>query len=376
MPNNIAYPIRANRLPKGPAIDAVRILEALPQAILVVDAGFAIRYVNTRAEEFFEASAATLLNAPLSVLIPPDSPVFGLIRQVIQSGAPVAEHGLTLDHRKIDLRDVSIQATALGGEGSPDLALLTFQERSIAGRLDQQWNQRGAVRSARAMAALMAHEVRNPLSGIRGAAQLLEQGVPIHDRELTRLICDETDRIKALIDRMEVFSDDLPLEREPVNIHTVLEQVRKVAAASYARHVTFVERYDPSLPPVLGNREQLVRVFSNLVKNAAEAITTGKGEIVLATAYQSGLRLALPNGQGRAHLPLMVSVEDSGDGVPEAIRPHLFEAFVSGKASGTGLGLALVAKIVGDHGGLIELDSPPNRTIFRVFLPMADRWKG
>ncbi|HLG85731.1 MAG TPA: ATP-binding protein [Alphaproteobacteria bacterium] len=354
----------------------MRILEALPQAILVVDAGFAIRYVNTRAEEFFEASAATLLNAPLSVLIPPDSPVFGLIRQVIQSGAPVAEHGLTLDHRKIGLRDVSIQATALGGEGSPDLALLTFQERSIAGRLDQQWNQRGAVRSARAMAALMAHEVRNPLSGIRGAAQLLEQGVPIHDRELTRLICDETDRIKALIDRMEVFSDDLPLEREPVNIHTVLEQVRKVAAASYARHVTFVERYDPSLPPVLGNREQLVRVFSNLVKNAAEAITTGKGEIVLATAYQSGLRLALPNGQGRAHLPLMVSVEDSGDGVPEAIRPHLFEAFVSGKASGTGLGLALVAKIVGDHGGLIELDSPPNRTIFRVFLPMADRWKG
>jgi len=374
MPNNIAYPIRADRLPKRPAVDAIRILEALPQAILAVDAGFAIRYVNTKAEEFFEASAAMLLNAPLTVLIPPDSPVFGLIRQVIDSGAPVAEHGLSLDHRKIGQRDVSIQATAIGD--GPDLALLTFQERSIAGRLDQQWNQRGAVRSARAMAALLAHEVRNPLSGIRGAAQLLEQGAALHDRELTRLICDETDRIKALVDRMEVFSDDLPLEREPVNIHTVLEQVRKVAAAGYARHVSFVERYDPSLPPVLGNREQLVRVFSNLVKNAAEAITTGKGEVVLSTAYQSGLRLALPNGQGRAHLPLMVSVEDNGDGVPDAIRPHLFDAFVSGKVSGTGLGLALVAKIIGDHGGLIELDSPPRRTIFRVFLPMADRWKG
>src|SRR5581483_11617929 len=115
---------------------AIRILEALPQAIVAVDARFAIRYVNTKAEEFFEASAVTLLNAPLSVLIPADSPVFGLIRQVIQSGAPVAEHGLTLDHRKVGQRDVSIQATSLGGDGPADLALLTFQERSIAGRLD------------------------------------------------------------------------------------------------------------------------------------------------------------------------------------------------------------------------------------------------
>lgn len=374
MPNNIAYPIRADRLRKPPSIDAVRILDLLPQAILVVDGAFAIRYVNTKAEEFFRASAAALINTPLAVLISGDSPVFSLIHQVFKSGAPVAEHGLLLDHRKAGQRDVSIQAAALGDP--PDLVVLAFQERSIAERLDQQWNQRGAVRSARAMAAMLAHEVRNPLSGIRGAAQLLEQGASLHDRELTRLICDETDRIKALVDRMEVFSDDLPLDREPVNIHTVLEQVRKVAAAGYARHVTFVERYDPSLPPVLGNRDQLIRVFSNLVKNAAEAITRGHGEIVLSTAYQGGLRLALPNGQGRAHLPLVVTVEDNGDGISDAIRPHLFDAFVSGKQSGTGLGLALVAKIVGDHGGLIEVESPPRRTIFRTFLPMADRWKG
>ena len=373
MPNKIAYPLRASRLLKTPLIDAARILDALPQAILAVDGAFAIRYVNTKAEEFFHASAATLFNAPLSVLIAGDSPVYSLVNQVLKSGAPVVEHGLALDHRKVGQRDVSIQATALGDP--PDLVVLAFQERSIAERLDQQWNQRGAVRSARAIAALLAHEVRNPLSGIRGAAQLLEQGAAPADRELTRLICDETDRIKALVDRMEVFSDDLPLEREPVNIHTVLEQVRKVGAAGYARHVTFAERYDPSLPPVLGNRDQLIRVFSNLVKNAAEAITRGRGEIVLSTAYQSGLRLSLPNGQGRAHLPLVVSVEDNGDGIPEAIRPHLFDAFVSGKQSGTGLGLALVAKIVGEHGGLIELDNLPRRTIFRVFLPMAERSK-
>ncbi len=369
MPNNIAFPFQTPPASAQALIDPGRILEALPQALLAVDPAFAIRYVNMKAEEFFHASSASLVGAELSELIPPDSPVFALIRQVLRSAAPVVDHGLVLDSRRLGRRDVLIQATPLGDP--PDLAILGFQERSIADRLDQQWNQRGAVRSARAMAAMLGHEVRNPLAGIRGAAQLLEQNASSPDRELTRLICDETDRIKALVDRMEVFSDDLPLKRNPVNIHTVLEQVRKVAAAGYARHVAFSEQYDPSLPPVLGDREQLVRLFTNLVKNAAEAITRGHGAIVLSTAYQSGLRLSLPNGDGRAHLPLVVSVEDNGDGIPESIRPHIFDAFVSGKQSGTGLGLALVAKIVGEHGGLIELESFPRRTIFRVFLPMA-----
>ncbi len=371
MPNNIAFPLRSRTKASDSRVDPARILEALPQAIVAIDGALAIRYVNAKAEEFFYASASTLLNSELSELIPSDSPVFSLIRQVLRTAAPVADHGLMLQGRRIGERDVLIQATPLGDP--PELAIVAFQERSIADRLDQQWNRRGAVQSARAMAAMLAHEVRNPLSGIRGAAQLLEQSANDEDRELTRLICDETDRIKALVDRMEVFSDDMPLEREAVNIHTVLDQARRVAVASYARHVAFVERYDPSLPSVLGNREQLVRLFTNLIKNAAEAITRGSGAIVLSTAYQSGLRLSLPNGNGRAHLPLVVSVEDNGEGIPEAIRPHIFDAFVSGKQSGTGLGLALVAKIVGEHGGLIELENLPRRTIFRVFLPMAER---
>jgi two-component system nitrogen regulation sensor histidine kinase GlnL len=361
--------LRSNAPPEESGLDPARILESLPQVILAVDGAFAIRYVNIKAEEFFCASSAALLNTSLMDLIPGDSPVFSLIAQVLHSAAPVVDHGLVLHGRRLGQHDVLIQVTPLGYP--PDIAVLAFQERSIAERLDRQWSQRGAVRSARAMAAMLGHEIRNPLSGIRGAAQLLEQGASTNDRELTRLICDEADRIKALIDRMEVFSDDIPLSREPVNIHTVLEKVRKVASAGYARHATFVEHYDPSLPFVLGNREQLVRLFTNLVKNAAEAITGGHGSITLSTAYQSGLRLRPPNGTGRAHLPLVVSVEDDGDGVPESIRPHIFDAFVSGKQTGTGLGLALVAKIVDEHGGMIELESLPQRTIFRVFLPMA-----
>jgi two-component system nitrogen regulation sensor histidine kinase GlnL len=356
----------------GSPIDSARILDAFPQPIIVVDGEFAIRYVNSRSEEFFYASATTLLGANLAEVLPSDSPVLGLVRKVLRTAAPVVDHGLLLDSHRAGQRDVLIQCTPLGDP--PDLALIAFQERSIAERLDQQWNQRGAVQSARAMAAMLAHEVRNPLAGIRGAAQLLEQVAAPEDRELTRLICDETDRIKALVDRMEVFSDDVPFERVPVNIHTVLDQVRKIAIASYARHVVFVEHYDPSLPSVLGDRDQLIRLFTNLVKNAAEAITRGRGTIVLSTAYQSGLHLALPNTTGqRAQLPLVISVEDNGEGIPETIRPHIFDAFISGKQSGTGLGLAVVAKIVGDHGGLIELENLPNRTIFRVFLPMTER---
>ncbi|MBO0738631.1 MAG: two-component sensor histidine kinase, partial [Alphaproteobacteria bacterium] len=221
------------------------------------------------------------------------------------------------------------------------------------------------------MAAMLAHEVKNPLSGIRGAAQLLEHDADPAARELTQLICDETDRIVALVDRMESFSDHRPIERGSVNIHEVLERVRKAAQSGFARHVRLVEEYDPSLPAVLGNRDLLVQVFLNLVKNAAEALPGADGEIVLATAYRHGLRLARPGGGGRQHLPLMVSVADNGAGIPEDLRPHLFDPFVSTKRNGTGLGLALVAKVIDDHGGVIEFDSQPRRTVFRVFLPVV-----
>ena len=220
------------------------------------------------------------------------------------------------------------------------------------------------------MAAALAHEVKNPLSGIRGAAQLLEQNASLADRELTRLITEETDRICRLVDRMEMFSDVHPVERSPVNIHEVLDHVRRLVQSSIAGNVRFVERYDPSLPPVFGNRDQLVQVLLNMVKNAAEALPEGGGEIMLATKFEPGLRLSLAGGDGRQSLPLVVSVRDNGVGVPEELKAHLFDPFVSGKAGGTGLGLSLVAKIVAEHGGGIEFDSEPGRTEFRVLLPL------
>jgi two-component system nitrogen regulation sensor histidine kinase GlnL len=229
---------------------------------------------------------------------------------------------------------------------------------------------RNAARSVTAMAAMLAHEVKNPLSGIRGAAQLLEQDADEAGRELTQLICDETDRIVALVDRMEAFSDHRPIERSAVNIHEVLDRVRKVAQSGFARQIRVSEEYDPSLPPVDGNHDLLVQVFLNLVKNAAEAVPHSGGEITIATAYRHGLRLAVQGSGARVHLPLMVSITDNGPGIPEDLREHLFDPFVTTKRNGSGLGLALVAKVIGDHGGVIEFDSQPRRTVFRVFLPV------
>ena len=221
-----------------------------------------------------------------------------------------------------------------------------LQERTIADKMDRQLTHRGAARSVTALAAMLAHEIKNPLSGIRGAAQLLETSASDDDRTLTRLICDEADRIVKLVDRMEVFTDERPIEREPVNIHVVLDHVKRLAHSGFARHIKFVEEYDPSLPPVLANRDQLIQLFLNLVKNAAEAIGEGAtdGEIQLTTAFRPGVRLARPGSKTRVSLPLEFCVKDNGPGVPDDLLPHLFDPFVTTKPTGSGLGLALVVQ--------------------------------
>lgn len=361
----------AKRLPPGAQIEAAAVLAALPDAVLVIDGADRLRYANAAAEQFFASSTATLIGHSLSELLPGDSPIFALIESVRISGHSVSEYGVTLETPRLGMRALTIQAAPLVEER--DQIVLTLQLRSIADKIDRQLTHRNAARSVTAMAAMLAHEVKNPLSGIRGAAQLIEENAGPADRELTQLICDEADRICALVDRMDVFSDRRPFEREAVNIHEVLERVRKAAQSGFARHVRFLEDYDPSLPRVHGNRDLLIQVFLNLVKNAAEAVPAQGGEIVLSTSYQHGVRLAVAGSDARLHLPLVVSVSDNGDGIPEDLRLHLFDPFVSTKHNGTGLGLALVAKVIGDHGGIIEFDGEPRRTVFRIFLPMAPR---
>ena len=350
-------------------VDPAAMLSALPLACVLVDAENRFTFANPAAESFFGLSIQQLRQLALTDLIAADSPLLALVEQVRSMDAVVSDHDLAFEGGRLQRRGVTVQGAPVPED--PGCVMLTLQDSSPARALDRQLNFRSAARSVAGMAAILAHEVKNPLSGIRGAAQLLERTVGEADRELAVLIRDEADRIRELVDRMEAFGEK-PVVRDAVNIHRVLEHVRRLAQTGFAAHLRIVELYDPSLPPVLGNRDQLVQVLLNLVKNAAEALTAEgvSGEITLMTAYQHGVRVSVPGTKRRVHVPLMVTVRDSGPGIPADLRENLFDPFVTTKPSGSGLGLALVAKIIGEHGGLIEVDSRLGRTDFRLFLPM------
>ena len=354
------------------AIDALAVLNTLPTATIVLDAENRFRFANQAAEQFLGVSLLQLGQMSLASLLPTDNPLFALLEQVREQDITISDHELTLESPRLHKTGITVQAAPLMEE--PGSVVVTLQDSSAARALDRQLLFRGAARSVVGMSAMLAHEVKNPLSGIRGAAQLLEANASPADQELTQLIQDEADRIRILVDRMEEFSER-PIERRAVNIHRVLEHVRRLAAAGFGVNIRFVELYDPSLPSAWANRDQLVQVLLNLVKNAAEAIEehpsmAGLGEITLTTAYQHGVRVVVPGSDHRMHLPLVVTVRDNGPGIADDIRAHLFEPFVSSRPSGRGLGLALVAKIVGDHGGSIEVDSRPGRTEIRLCLPV------
>lgn len=351
--------------------DAAKLLNALPHPVVAVLPDGSITNANPAAEAFFGMSRTSLWLQKLANLVAADSPLLSLVDQVISRGAAINKYRVELSLAKpSDNRLVDIFVTPL--QDPEDGVVIMLQERSLSEKINRQLSHRGAGRSVAAMASVLAHEVKNPLSGIRGAAQLLETDASEGDRVLTRLICEETDRIVKLVDRMSAFSEKQPVEREKINIHAVLDHVKKVSLAGFARHIRFHENYDPSLPPVFGNKDLLIQVFLNLVKNAAEAIgeSRGDGDIELSTAFRPGVRLQIPEAKAPVSLPLEFCVRDNGSGVGPDLLPYLYDPFVTTKATGTGLGLALVAKIIGDHGGTIECESSPRRTTFRILMPM------
>jgi two-component system nitrogen regulation sensor histidine kinase GlnL len=354
-----------------PDLGALQILDALPHPVFTVDAKGIIDSANPAAETFFGTSLTAPREQLLEGLLPIGSSLLTLIDQVREQGGAINEYRVDLGLPRLGVeRLVDIFVSPLAPQSATMVIML--RERSIAEKLDRQHAQRGAARSVSAMASMLAHEIKNPLSGIRGAAQLLEADASDDDRALTQLICDETDRIVKLVDRMKPFSMGPGEELESVNIHAVLDHVKKVSQAGFARHIRFKEVYDPSLPPVLGSRDQLIQVFLNLAKNAAEAIGTDRidGEIELRTSFRPGVRLKVNGSDTPVSLPLEFCVRDNGPGIADDMLPRLFDPFVTTKPTGTGLGLALIAKIVGDHGGIVECESHASRTTFKVLMPM------
>lgn len=347
------------------------ILSAMASSVLVVTPALCLAYVNPAAEQLLGASRTMLKDMPLLELMPEDSPLLDRIRRAQTGGSSISDYGVDLPFAKERNHLLDLHVSPL--VDCPGHILVLLHPCSVAHRLNHQLDHRGRARSVAVLGATLAHEVKNPLSGIRGAAQLLEPGIDESERPLIRLICEETDRICALVDQMEQFADLRPLQRGPVNIYEVLERVRRLAESGFAKRVRFVERYDPSLPEVDGDRDQLVQVFLNLVKNAAEAVPADDGEIILTTQFNHGLSIRIPNSRERVDLPITVHIQDNGAGVGADVAAHIFEPFISTKHSGSGLGLPLVAKIVGDHGGILEFENLAKGALFRIHLPAYRR---
>ena len=360
-----------SRIPGKPRdIPSSAILNAIPAPVFVVDENDNLCFLNASAEQFFQGSEVTLLGENIQNLLPQDNPILSLVQKVRRQGSSMTEYGVHVSTPRIGQHSLSVDAALLSDAGQD--VVLVLQGDNIANKIDETITQKGAARSVSALSAMLGHEVKNPLSGIRGSAQLLETLVSPEDRSLTQLIIRETDRIVKLVDRFEVFSEGPVLDRESVNIHEVLDHVLDLAKAGFGKSAKFTAQYDPSLPHVFGNRDQLIQIFLNLVKNAVEALE-GKadGEVTIVTAFRHGVRLAIPGSESRMYLPMMASVRDNGTGVPDELRPHLFDPFITTKHGGSGLGLALSAKLVSDHGGIIEVESKPRRTSFNVMLPLV-----
>lgn len=344
---------------------------SLPLPTLLLDSQARILEVNPAAETFLNTSDRALRGQPAFDRLAIDAPIDEALARARANQSPLNINDVDVTTGERPPVQCTIHLAPM--HDNPDVVMLILSPRDIADRMGRALGVKTAARSAIGMAEMLAHEIKNPLAGISGAAQLLSMNLAPQDQELTDLIVAETRRIVKLLEQVEQFGNLRPPDRKTVNIHDSLDRARKSAVVGFAAHMTILEDYDPSLPPTLADNDQLMQVFLNLIKNAAEACKTG-GVIRLHTFYDLSLRLRRKDGVS-GPLPLNVEIIDDGPGIPPEIAASIFEPFVSGRENGTGLGLALVSKIVSDHEGWISVDSTPGRTVFRVSLPLAPRDK-
>jgi len=342
---------------------------SLPLPALLLDAEARIVEVNPAAENFFNLSDKALRGQPAFDRLAINAPIEDALARARANRAPLNINDVDVTSGERPPVQCTIHLAPM--QDNPDIVMLILSPREIADRLGRSMGVKSAARSAIGMADMLAHEIKNPLAGISGAAQLLSMNLTPEDQEMTDLIVEETRRIVKLLEQVEQFGNIRPPDRKPVNLHDALDRARKSALVGFAAHMTILEDYDPSLPATFADSDQLMQVFLNLIKNAAEACRTG-GTIRLRTFYDLSLRLRRKDGIAAA-LPLTVEIIDNGPGIKPDIAANIFEPFVSGRENGTGLGLALVSKIISDHEGWISVDSAPGRTVFRVSLPMAPR---
>ena len=361
------------RMPKPRAnilAEAERALWAsLPVPALLIGLDDRILDINAASEGFLNLSAKAVTGAPVWDVLAVDSPLEDAFARARASGTTLFVNDVDVGSGQRAPLQSQLQIAPLSG--SDGVMILMISPRELAGRLTQNNSVKSSAKSAIGMAEMLAHEIKNPLAGITGAAQLLSMNLTPQDQELTDLIVAESRRIVKLLEQVEQFGNHTLPERSAVNLHDVLDRARRSALLGFGAQMKIIEDYDPSLPLAWGDKDQLLQVVLNLVKNAAEAAGDGGGTIRLHSYYEHSFRLRRSDGHGIA-LPLQIEVIDDGPGLPESIAGDVFDPFVSGRENGTGLGLALVNKIISEHDGWISVTSVPGRTVFRISLPRAD----
>ncbi|MEL6565532.1 MAG: ATP-binding protein [Pseudomonadota bacterium] len=343
---------------------------SLPVPAIVIGPGDEVVDINSAAEGFFNASAKSMRGTPLWDQLAVDAPLEDSLARARKNGTPLFVNDVDVGNGQRPPLQCALQIAPL--VGASDHMLMMISPRELAGRMTQNHSVKSAAKSAIGMAEMLAHEIKNPLAGITGAAQLLSMNLKPDDLELTDLIVEEGRRIVKLLEQVEQFGNLSPPDLRAVNIHDVLDRARRSALLGFGANMTIIEDYDPSLPLSFGDPDQLLQVVLNLLKNASEAAGDPGGTIRLHSYFEHSFRLRRADGSGQS-LPLQIEIIDDGPGLPDGIAADIFDPFVSGKENGTGLGLALVSKIISDHGGWISVTSVPGRTVFRLSLPRAPK---
>ena len=346
-----------------------QIWASLPIPAFLLNPDDTIAEITPTAEAFLSMSEKALIGYPIWDKLMIDAPLEEAFARVRRDQSGLFINNVDVGGGNRPPVQCNIQIGPL--IDAPQMVLLLLEPRQIADRMESAHSVKSAAKSAIGMAEMLAHEIKNPLAGITGAAQLLSMNLSGEDQEMTDLIVAETRRITKLLEQVEQFGNLRPPELRAINIHDLLDRARRSAVVGFAAHMRVVEEYDPSLPATYVDGDQMLQVFLNLLKNAAEA-SEGQGTIRIRTFYELSLRLRRTDGSGAA-LPLQVEIVDDGPGLKPEIADSIFDPFVSGRENGTGLGLALVSKIVSEHGGWIGVESVPGRTVFRISLPVAPK---
>ena len=340
--------------------------DSIPEPVMLLTPELVIDTLNMPAQQFWGRSQSAIVGKDLADVLGPNKELSALCQRALGALSGVRAFDVDVDRRFLGGVRCDVSASVFDDKGRILLLLMPRTSPNQAQSLNPNLR---ASEGLHHLVSMLAHEIKNPLAGIKGAAQLIEMTADANGADLSHLIVEEADRLTALVDQFDFFSNSVQTEMTAVNLHEVLVRVETIARNSFGQHVVFERRYDPSLPEAWGDKDRLVQVLLNIIKNACEALNDiEKPTIVLTTRYEHG-NVIMANGGRSSEAPLTISVRDNGPGIPAEMQPQIFEPFRTGKVNGTGLGLSIVTKILADHQAAIEFTSASGGTEFTLRFP-------